>query len=354
MSVAPNTKPRKSVPRKQGQLKERANQAAALAHAVQIIHDVCALTGPANMLADVQDDCEHRKHTNAIQRHDTAALFDRLMNGLSYQGIADRVAYEYILRHGQATWAEIDNRLARRPSCPKLRSYWAFAGCRYEKGRHTCAQPQHIEHCPLPRHDLRNGHLNQAAYSLFLFIRDIAAGDLVAWIDEQIATAFDKSSEDGVAASREALLGALRNVYGVSGKVLGMILSIMLLAAPVAWTRWREVGSNMIAIDTLVHNFLHRTGILDRFDAQHAYGNACYQEGGCADILRTVAQAIDAREFNPGFPQTFPRFVQLAVWQYCAQLQFNICNGNRIDDHRRCDNTACQVFERCDRVALQN
>jgi hypothetical protein len=31
----------------------------------------------------------------------------------------------------------------------------------------------------------------------------------------------------------------------------------------------------MIAIDTLVHNWLHRTGILHRFEADHAYGMAC-------------------------------------------------------------------------------
>jgi hypothetical protein len=47
----------------------------------------------------------------------------------------------------------------------------------------TCAEPEHIDCCPLPSHDLRNGHLNQAAYSLFLFIRDIADGDLIGWID---------------------------------------------------------------------------------------------------------------------------------------------------------------------------
>jgi hypothetical protein len=34
---------------------------------------------------------------------------------------------------------------------------------------------------------------------------------------------------------------------------------------------WIEVGGSMIAIDTLVHNFLHRTGILHRFNANHLY-----------------------------------------------------------------------------------
>jgi len=30
--------------------------------------------------------------------------------------------------------------------------------------------------CPLPRHALRNGRLNQTVYSLFLFMRDVAGG----------------------------------------------------------------------------------------------------------------------------------------------------------------------------------
>jgi len=41
----------------------------------------------------------------------------------------------------------------------------------------------------LPKHNLRNGRLNQTAYSLFLFIRDIADGDLVGWIDGQLQAA---------------------------------------------------------------------------------------------------------------------------------------------------------------------
>jgi hypothetical protein len=46
----------------------------------------------------------------------------------------------------------------------------------------------------------------------------------------------------------------------------------------------------MIVIDTMVHNFLHRIGILARLDASHPYGEACYKPGGCSDIIRTVAR----------------------------------------------------------------
>jgi hypothetical protein len=132
-----------------------------------------------------------------------------------------------------------------------------------------------------------------------------------------------------------------------------MALAHLLAAAPSSKRLWLETGASMIAIDTLVHNFLHRTGILRRFAAQHAYGPGCYAPNGCADIIAAVASEIDAREFNPHYPRQFPRWVQHAIWRYCAQLELNICNGNRIDDRDRRGNKSCPSFDRCDRVALQ-
>ena len=101
---------------------------------------------------------------------------------------------------------------------------------------------------------------------------------------------------------RDAVIAPLREVHGVSDKVLTMALSSLLLGAPNKLRLWPEVGASMIAIDTLVHNFLHRTGILHRFGAAHAYGPACYRPGGCAEIIEAVADRIDARAFNPGVP----------------------------------------------------
>jgi hypothetical protein len=108
-----------------------------------------------------------------------------------------------------------------------------------------------------------------------------------------------------------------------------------------------------LAIDTLVHNFLHRTGMLRRFDTKHTYGLACYRSGGCADIIQAVAEQIDARQFNLRFPKVFPRFVQHAIWRYCSLSGLDVCNGNRIDDSRRCENKDCRVRLMCDRVALR-
>jgi hypothetical protein len=129
-----------------------------------------------------------------------------------------------------------------------------------------------------------------------------------------------------------------------------MTLSSLLLAS--TKPTWNEVGAHMIAIDTLVHNFLARTGILTRFEAHHAYGMACYRPGGCASIIEAVSGQIDARQFNPAFPRLFPRFVQHAIWRYCSQNGLDVCNGNRIDDRKSCCNVYCQIYNICDRISL--
>jgi hypothetical protein len=177
---------------------------------------------------------------------------------------------------------------------------------------------------------------------------------LIGWIDAQLAAANGPPGPHRLPRMAAALIEPMREIYGVSDKVLAMALSSLLLGAPKKLVLWAEVGGTMIAIDTLVHNFLHRTGILQRFNANHLYGAACYWPGGCADIIQAVAERIDARQFNPCFPQTFPRFVQYAIWRYCSQSGLDVCNGNRIDDSCRCDNKDCRVRLMCDRVALRS
>jgi hypothetical protein len=325
---------------------------AAINYAVRLIHAICGLAGLPTLIDEVRADLRADMVRTAIRSRDTGPLFDWLMSALSYQGISDQVAYEYMEKHGRVTWRQIKQGLDRGASCPKLKSYWHLHGCRYDKVSRTCAEPDHIQRCPLPKHHLRNGRLNQTAYSLFLFIRDIANGDLVGWIDRQLH-ANGLPGPDRLARLRASLIEPLREVYGVSDKVLTMALSCILLGAPKRMVLWIEVGGSMIAIDTLVHNFLHRTGILHRFNAKHQYGVACYQPGGCADILQIVAEHIDARQFNPSYPKVFPRFVQHALWRYCSQSGLDICNGNRIDDRRRCENKDCRVRLMCDRVTLR-
>ena len=82
---------------------------------------------------------------------------------------------------------------------------------------------------------------------------------------------------------------------------------------------YRRVGLHMIAVDSLVHNFLHRTGILADYEVDHAYGPRCHRQTGCLGVIQDFASHIDCREFNPTLPAHFPRFIQYHMWAYGGQ-----------------------------------
>ena len=319
--------------------------------AVAIVRHICHVAGPTSLVENLHD--AHRRDSvlTAVRRHDTPALFSWLMSELSYQGIADSVAEGYIARHGNVTWSDIAATVERPDLCPKLTAYSSFSRCGYIKSARTCANPRRLDVCPLPTHPLRNGRLNQTAYSLFFFIRDIADDDLIGWIDRQLAAASATSSPLRLSQMRAALIEPMRSIYGVSDKVLAMALSSLLMLGKQR-KHWFEVGASCVVIDTLVHNFLHRTGILRRLGADHPYGMGCYRPGGCADILQVIAQEIDVSVLNPKYPRVFPRFVQSAIWRYCAGNGLDICNGNRINDRQRCENVYCRLYYLCDRIAV--
>jgi hypothetical protein len=221
-------------------------------YAVNLVHSICCLAGVPSYLDALRADLRDNGVVAAVNDHNTARLFDWLMSILSFQGIANRVAEDFIHRHGNVGWSDIEQTLALSPSCPKLGGYWLFNDCRYHKTSGTCTEPDHFAACPLPRHPLRNGHLNQMAYSLALFIRDIAGGDLVHWIDQQLA-AVDAKSAMNVAAARDALIGPLRNVYGVSDKVLALAFSVLLMGESAVW-RYCAEGELDICNGNRIHD----------------------------------------------------------------------------------------------------
>lgn len=316
---------------------------------------------------DCRADAEQSGLVRAVRDNKPDALFDALLTSFSFQGISDSVASGYLQRNGTATWASIKRNLTSEPACHHLGAFNQVRGCRYDKGSFTCAEPELIEVCPLPGYRLRNGRLNQTTFSFYLFVRDVAGGDLITWIDNQLTQTpltYALSDQQPPGFERQVwlqdqLVMPLRAIFGVSDKILTMALSSLLIGASAIGASikrplWFEAGATMIAVDTLVHNFLHRSGIRDQCGRPHAYGALCYAPGGCADIIRKIAAEIDARQFNPAFPKTFPRFVQHGLWQYCAADALNICNGNRIDDRRRCHNSYCQLYRSCGRIQLKS
>jgi hypothetical protein len=319
--------------------------------AQRLVHEVCTLAGRPNLITDLRRDLGRQGILEAVRSHNTAALFDWMARGFAYQGISDYVAHTYMEQHGTVTWDQVEASLTGPLRCRKLSSYWAFHRCGYNKSAFTCNEPKIINTCPLPLPTLRNGRLNQTSFSLYLFMRDVADRDFVKWLDATIGSAQVETGDFD--ATRETLLGRLQYLFGLSNKMLTMILSDLLIGAARGRKHWLEIGAGMIVVDTLVHNFLHRTGILRRHGALHLYGPHCYAPNGCANVIRRLANAIDARDFNNAFPSTFPRFVQHAIWQFCAQQGLDICNGNRIRDSDRCRNSWCPVSFDCSRTALK-
>ena len=96
------TRQKISPPRQGRSNPDRANT-SAIDHAVRVVHSVCCLAGAASLIDDIRADLRAEGIATAIRRHDTATLFDWLISALSYQGISDQVATDYMERHGPAT-----------------------------------------------------------------------------------------------------------------------------------------------------------------------------------------------------------------------------------------------------------
>ena len=315
--------------------------------------DVVLQLAQADFIAEIGRTLGEAGIVKAVIRHDSPTIFDWIVRLFPMQGISDAAAISFQREHGGITWADVEMGLAHRDLCPSLRSWWHFT-CGYQKAARTCAMPDHLETCALPQHDLRKGVLNQAAYGLALFIRDICGGDLVAWIDGRLASAADGSDPSSYGRPVSvALVEPLAQIPGTGPKIWSMILADLLLSADPGRERWIATGASMIAIDSLVHAWLHRSGTIERHGAEHPYGPRCYQPNGCADVIERLAQTIDARTFNPHFPSYFPRFVQVAIWEFCAEGGRNICNGRQIEDRYGCRQVFCPAGARCARKPLK-
>ena len=256
--------------------------------------------------------------------------------------------------HGSPTHADIGRLLMDHARCPRLRSYWSFVGCGYRRTTGTCGSPHHQIGCPVTVLPSRKGSLAEAAIGLWLFVRDIMDGDIVGWLDDRLAGADVGCDDDRRAASmRASVLEPLIEIPGTGPKIWSMILAEALIGADLQRHRWVNTGASFVAVDSLLHAYLHRTGVLRRLGAEHPYGPHCYASGGCADVIAGLSRRVDARAFNPEFPSVFPRWVQFAVWQYCAEGGLAICNGSKIDDREPCDRRFCPAYQSCDHMGLR-
>src|SRR5260370_39886690 len=120
--------------------------------ATTLLRLICQVAGAPNLIDDSRVGLTRHGAIAAVQRHDTAAIFDWLVDALSYQGVSDSIAYDYMEQHGRVRWVDLANGLATEPGCPKLTCYWAFEGCGYPKSSGSCANPQQQSGGLPPRH----------------------------------------------------------------------------------------------------------------------------------------------------------------------------------------------------------
>ena len=91
-----------------------------LAYAVRLVHITCCLAGSPSYVDDIRTTCG-RGITRAVKDHDTPALFDWLIEALSFQGISDSVASGYMARHGQRPLVRHRRSVVAKPIVPEAR-----------------------------------------------------------------------------------------------------------------------------------------------------------------------------------------------------------------------------------------
>jgi hypothetical protein len=116
-------------------------EAAELSPGAPLIRRICEIAGARSLIDDARVGLARQGVIAAVQRHDTPAIFNWLIDALSYQGVSDSIAYGYMEQHGRIRWQDIVAALPDQPSCRKLKGYWLFEDCGNRKNTDTCATP---------------------------------------------------------------------------------------------------------------------------------------------------------------------------------------------------------------------
>jgi hypothetical protein len=277
-------------------------------------------------------------HSKLYQK--SIKLYQYLLEAFLLSGGGDQSNQGYYAKQKRKPTFNRVRQAVKAAHCPKLATFENFKGCGYRKTARKCNEPAFLRSCPLPRFDMKRGPLNQMAFSLYFFLRDVAGGDFYRYATEHFGQS--QPSDRDISTLLDGFIGKVTAIANVGPKLAHMALSCLFLTAYPGWD-YRRVGAHMIAVDSLVHNFLYRTGILDNYQLDHAYGPRCHGQTGCLGVIHDLATRIDCREFNPTLPASFPRFIQYHIWAYCGQAGENICNLNKCKPGK--PNPACVLHQ---------
>src|SRR3981189_3735185 len=85
--------------------------------ATRLVRHICREAGTPSLIEDSRVGLVRQGVVAAVQRHDSPAIFDWLMEAFSYQGVSDRIAFGYMQRHGRVRWHDIASALAQARTC---------------------------------------------------------------------------------------------------------------------------------------------------------------------------------------------------------------------------------------------
>ena len=219
-------------------------------------------------------------------QHKSIKLYEYLLGCFLFAGDVDQSNYScYAKQRVKPTVNRVKGAL-QAAQCPKLATFEAFTGCGYQKTKPSCRKPAFLSSCPLPAFDLKLGSLNQMAFSLYFFLRYVAGGDFYTLATQHFGQG---QLTDGEISNRlQGFIEKVTTIANVGPKLAYMALSGLFLTRYHGWD-YRRVGLHMIAVDSLVHNFLHRTGIPGFYQLDHAYEPRCHTEKGCLGVIQDLA-----------------------------------------------------------------
>ena len=247
--------------------------------------------------------------------HKSINLYQYLVEAFLLSGGGDQSNHGYYAKQKRKPTFNRVKQAVKAGQCPKLATFETFKGCGYRKTTKKCNELTFLRSCPLPTFDMKRGALNHMVFSLYFFLRDVAGRNFYAYVRQH----FGQGQPSAVTINDllDGFIGKITTIANVGPKLAQMALSCLFLTAYPGWD-YRRVGAHIIAVDSLIHNFLHRTGIRTA-TLDHAYGPRCHGQNRCLGVIHDLAKRIDCREFNPTLPPCFPRFVQYHISAYCGR-----------------------------------
>src|SRR5438270_2045950 len=103
---------------------------SSLDQGAPLIRLICQIAGARSLIDDARVGLARPGVIAAVQRHDTPAIFNWLIDALSYQGVSDSIAYGYMEQHGADPVARHRRHTRRSAELPEAQGLLAVRGLR--------------------------------------------------------------------------------------------------------------------------------------------------------------------------------------------------------------------------------